>query len=230
LTKHIGIAAVSPEGAAYCYRQMSRHASAKLDPRDHPKISIHNEPLAGYIDAVRSQDWHAVGDLLRHSADLLASMGAELVLTPDHAVQHAVHLAGAGSRIPWIPMPELVADRVAADGRKIVGVIGTKLVTSGSTYQTHLGMRGIKVLGPKPDEAEKLDSIIFNELIYGKITPSSTLTFLGVVDSLMSRGCEGVVLASSEAPLVVNEGNSPLPTYDASDILAEGAIDRASAQ
>ena len=125
-------------------------------------------------------------------------------------------------------MPELVADRVAGDGRKVVGVIGTKLVTSGSTYQTHLGMRGIKVLGPKPDEAEKLDSIIFNELIYGKVERSSSLAILGAVDHLMSRGCEGVVLASSEAPLVVTEANSPLPPYDPTDILAAGVIDLAS--
>src|SRR5262245_53241499 len=93
LTKHIGIVGVSPEGAALFYRQISRQAARLLPPQEHPRVSIHNEPLALYIDAIRQNDWHAVGRLLRRSADLLARCGAEFCLSPDNAVQHGIHLA-----------------------------------------------------------------------------------------------------------------------------------------
>src|SRR5687767_1467118 len=65
VAKHIGIVAVSPEGAALFYRQIFRQASHLLEPHLHPRVSLHNEPLALYIDAVRAGDWHAVGELLR---------------------------------------------------------------------------------------------------------------------------------------------------------------------
>jgi aspartate racemase len=228
VAKHIGIVAVSPEGAALFYRQILREASHILEPHQHPRVSLHNEPLALYIDAVREGDWHKVGDLLRRSAEILARCGAELCLTPDNAVQHGVHLAEAGSPIPWVMMPELVAKAVEADKRRVVGLIGTKMVTTGSTYQTHLGLRGIQVLAPEPDDAERVDEIIFKELIYGDIRPASQAVVLSIIRHLKERGCEGVILGCSEAPLLVTPENAPLPIYDAAELLAKGAVQRAS--
>ncbi len=224
MTKHIGIVAVSPEGAALAVRAISRQASKLLPPHEHPRVSMHNEPLAHYIDAIRADDWHSVGYLLRRSADILAGCGAQFVLTPDNAVQHGVHLAEVGSRIPWITMTDLVARAVERDGRKKIGLIGTRMVTYGSTYQTHLAIRGIQVLPPEPSEADLLDEIIFGELIYGKFRIESQRAVLGVIGHLAERGCEGVILGCSEAPLLVTPENAGLPVYDAADILAEGAV------
>lgn len=67
-------------------------------------------------------------------------------MTPDNIVQHGLHLAQANSPIPWMTMSDLVAKAIESDGRKKVGIIGTKLVTMSSTYQTHLGLKGIQVI------------------------------------------------------------------------------------
>ncbi len=231
MTKHIGIAAVSPEGAALFYREIFRQAKRfASDPHDHPLVSLHNEPLAKYIDAVRSGDWHGVAELLQKSARHLASCGASFCLSPDNAVQHAIHLAEAGSPIPWLTMPELVAHAVVADSRKTVGILGTRWVTMASTYQTHLGLKGAKVVVPIPLDAEELDSIILNELIYGSVQESSRAKVLSIVAHLADRGAEAVILASSEIPLVVTSANCSLPLYDAAEILARGAVNRALAR
>lgn len=227
MTKHIGIVAVSPEGAALCYRQIFRQASHVLKPEQHPRVSLCGEPLHMYIEALRANDWHSVGDLLRKSARFLAACGAEFCLSPDNAVQFGVQLAEAGSPIPWLTMPELVAGAVVQDGRKVVGLIGTKMVTTASTYQTHLGLKGIQVLAPEPAEADELDRIIFSELIYGEIRPKSQQTVLAIIHRLRECRCEAVILASSEAPLMVTPELSPVPLYDAADILARGAVVRA---
>jgi len=231
VTKHIGIVAVSPEGAALFYREIFRQAKRLAsDPHDHPRVTLHNEPLASYLEAVRSGDWHAVAELLQKSARHLASCGATFCLSPDNAVQHAVHLAQSGSPIPWLTMPELVAHAVEADARKTVGILGTRWVTMASTYQTHLGLKGSKVVVPLPHDAEELDSIILNELIYGFVQESSRARVLAMVAHLADRGAEAVILASSEIPLVVTTTNCALPLYDAAEILARGAINRALAR
>jgi aspartate racemase len=226
LTRHIGIVAVSQEGAALCYRQILRQAGRLLPPGRQPRVSLHNEPLSEYIKALNAQDWHTVGDLLRRSAEILAGCGAEFCFTPDHAVEHGLHLAETGSAIPWLTMPELVAEAVARDSRRVVGLIGTKWVTTGATYQTKLGLRGIQVLAPEAAEAEALNGIIFNELIFGEIRPQSQRQVLGIIENLARRGCEGVIFGCSEAPLLVTPETSSLPVYDASDLLAQGAVRR----
>lgn len=226
MTTHIGIVGVSPEGTALFYRQLSRQSGRLLGPDCQPRISVHNEPLGAYIDAIRRDDWHAVGKLLRRSAELLHRCGAQLCVTPDNAVQHAVSLAEVGSPVPWLTTTEIVAEVVSEAGHKKLGLIGTRLVTGGSAYQTHLGLRGAKVVPPEPVDSERLDRIIFEELIYGQIRDESRMFVAGLTTKFAERGCDGVIVALSEAPLLLDGSTSVLPVMDASDILAAQAIRR----
>lgn len=228
MTKHIGIAGVSPEGAALCVRHLSRRAAGLLEPHEHPRISLHNEPLAYYIDAIRAGDWHAVGDLLRRSASILASCGADFCLTPDNAVQYAIHLAEHDSPIPWLSIPDLVATAVCQDERDVVGLIGTRWVTQGSSYQTRLGLRGVQVIVPSSEDIEAIDRIIVGELIYGRVRSESKKRAIEIASRLGDQGCQGLILGSSEAPLVFTPSTCPLPLYDAADILADQAVRQAA--
>lgn len=231
---HIGIVGVSPEGAALFYRQLARTGSLLASPDQQPRVSLHNEPLSNYLNAIRRDNWEAVGLLLRRSAELLARCGADFCLTPDHAVQHGVQLASVGSPIPWLTPTDLVANAIVADGRKKVGILGTKLVMFSSTYQTPLGMRGIHLLSPDECDADALEQIIYGELLLGHIRPESQYFVKRAIENLASRGCEAVILALSEGSMLVSHGtgigddlgHSPLPVYDASELLAEACIRR----
>jgi aspartate racemase len=221
---HLGIVGVSSEGAALFYRNLARQASNVRSPTDQPKISIHAEPLAEYLAAIRRDDWHAIGRLLRKSADMLASCGAQCVMTPDNAVQHGVQLAEVGSPIPWLTMPQLVGEAIAKDNRKRVGIIGTKMVCFSSTYQTQLGLQGIRVSPPNEADANTIDEIIFGELIFGYARPESIEKVRTILAGMAASGCEAIILASSELPLIVSEGVSPLPVYDSNELLAHAAL------
>lgn len=224
MTMHIGIVGVSPEGAALCYQQLFRHAAIMLEPHMHPTVSIHNIPLAQYIDAVKRDDWVQVAKLLSESAKRLASIGAEFCFTPDNAVQHAIQLARANSSIPWLNMTDAVAARIIEDQRSTVGVIGTRYVTTGSAYQTGLGIKGIKLVRPTDEDTDLLDNIIFSELVYGIIEEESRDAMLDVIRRLCERGCEGIILGNSEAPLLITPDVCDVPLYNASDIMAEHAL------
>lgn len=233
MPKHIGIAAVSPEGSALCYREIFRAAARRLGDHGHPVVTLHNQPLDNYVKAVLRDDWHTVGELLAGSARILAAAGADFVICPDNLMQHGVHLAEHYSpaatvpptpAIPWLTMTDLVTEAVVADGRRTVGLLGTKMVMFGSTYQTHLGLKGVRVEVPGPTEADTVDAIIFRELIFGVVKPESVRRLLSVIEHLRAKGAEGVVLASTEVPLMINRENSPLPVYDSTQLLAEGAV------
>jgi aspartate racemase len=224
MSMHIGIVGVSPEGAALCYQQLFRHAAIMLEPHLHPVVSVHNIPLAQYIDAVRRDDWVQVGKLLSESAQRLASIGADFCFTPDNAVQHAIQLAKVSSPIPWLKMTDAVAERIVEDQRATVGVIGTKYVTSGSAYQTGLGIKGVKLVRPSDDDAAELDRIIFSELVYGIIEEESRQAVLSIIRHLCDKGSEGIILGCSEAPLLISPDNCDVPLYNASDIMAECAL------
>lgn len=229
LARHIGIVGVSPEGASLCYKQVCRMAAPTGEPIVPPTVSLHSLPFCDYLDAIRRDDWRGVGQLLRDSAVKLAAAGAEFCFTPDNAVQHAVQLAEVGCPIPWLKMTDAVGEAIASDGRKTVGVIGTKVVTCGSVYQTDLGMRGIKLVRPEDHDTDLLETMIFEELVHGRVRASTRRTMLDIVTRLAGRGCEGVILGCSEAPLVITAEESPLPVYNAAQIMSERAVRHAHA-
>lgn len=228
---HIGIVGVSPEGAALFYQQITRELSRRLGQGDgsasHPRLTLHNKPIGLYLEALRADRWEIVSDLLAQSATLLADAGADFCLTPDHAVQHAVQAASDMSPIPWLSMPDLVADSLSKQGVQSVGILGTNWVARGSTYQTLLGLRGIKVIAPPEAESDRLDQIVFDELLYGKVDQESTDFVRSLIEWFKERGCEGVIVAGSEIPLVLPRTGCPLPLFDAAEMLASGAADRA---
>lgn len=224
MPKHIGIVAVSPEGSSFCYRLIGRRASEWPDPAKRPSITLHNRPFSTYLEALERGDWLTFGQMLADSARVLAEAGADFCVLPDNVAHHALHLAEANSPIPWLNMIQLVTDAVAANGCQKVGLIGTKYVTFGSTYQTMLGLKGMHLLVPPQDEAEEIDRIIFKEAIYGRVRPESRQRVVRSIRSLGERGCDAVIFASSEASLLLETEDSPLPVFDPVELLAEAAI------
>ncbi|MCE2924420.1 MAG: amino acid racemase [Phycisphaeraceae bacterium] len=221
--RHIGIVAASPEGSSLCYREVNRCAIRLVGDTGHPRITLHNEPLEDYLSAVERDDWHHVGELLARSASALQACGAEFCIMPDNLLQHGVHMAEPRSPIPWLNMAELVAQQVAAAGHKTVGLIGTRQVMFGSTYQTLLGIRGVKVIAPEAADAEMFNAIIFGELVHGEVTAASQTKWVQAIGRLQARGADGVILGCTEAPLLIGAAQSPLPVYDSTAILAEAA-------
>ncbi|MGD1915871.1 MAG: aspartate/glutamate racemase family protein [Phycisphaerales bacterium] len=222
--QHVGIVAVSPEGAAVTYSQFHRLATQLTMPGNRPAVTMHGEPFEQYLTAIAEQDWETVGNLLRQSAECLASAGADFCLTPDHVVQHAVQMAETGCSIPWLTMAQLLANKVGEDGRERVGILGTRLVTNGSAYQTHLGLKGVKVMTPSPEEVDEVDAIIFQELVLGEAREASRKRLAGVIERLADRGAEAIILGSSEVPLLISQATCPLPLYDPGEIQVQTAV------
>jgi len=69
--RHIGIVAVSAEGAALCYRTLCSESAAVLGPHDHPQVTMHTYPLTAYMQHVYADRWYEAGRLLLSSANIL---------------------------------------------------------------------------------------------------------------------------------------------------------------
>ena len=224
--KHIGIVAVSPEGSALCYRELFRYALHHVGDRGHPVVSMHGEPFENYLAALAKDDWHAIGELLLKSARALKAAGAEFCICPDNVAQNGIHLIESASPLPWLTMTEMVTNAVARDERQVVGLIGTKMVMHGSTYQALLGLKRIKVIVPDGPDADALNAIIFGELVHGDVVPESRQRIIEIIEKLKDKGAEGLIMAFSEGALMLDAYNSPLPIYDPVGLLAHGALGR----
>jgi len=224
MSKHIGIVVCSAEGAALCYRTLCNEASALMGEHMHPEVSMHTYPLAEYLVHIRSGNWPEVAKLMLSSARKLADIGAELAICPDNTIHQAFALVAAHSPIPWLHIAEAVGGEARARGLRTLGILGTKYLMTGPVYSDQLRHVGIVCEIPEEADRERIDAIIFKELVNGVFKEESRLYFNSVIRKLKDRGCDGVVLGCTEIPLLVDGNDCPLPTLDSTRLLARAAL------
>lgn len=224
MAKHIGIVACSAEGAALCYRTLCAEAPALMGEYMHPEISMHTYPLGEYMKHIRSENWPEIAALMLSSARKLARIGAELAICPDNTIHQAFDLVAAGSPIPWLHIAEVVGRHARSQGFTTLAVIGTKCLMTGPVYSQALRKLDIRCLIPDADDRERIDAVIFNELVNGVMRETSRLYFNEVIEKLKARGCEAVVLGCTEIPLLVDPNDCPLPALDSTRLLARAAL------
>jgi aspartate racemase len=222
--KHVGIVAVSAEGAALCYRTFCVEGAERVGPHAHPEVSLHNFPLATYMRHADAGEWERAGELLLESAEKLQRIGAELLICPDNTLHQALDLVRARSPLPWLHIAEEVAHAAGEQGVKRLGVLGTKLLMEGPVYAAPLAAAGIEKVIPNEEDRRKIDEIIFGELVYGRFESLSRRFFGRVIRRLEKAGCDAVALSCTEIPLLVRAADSPLPVLDSTRTLARAAL------
>jgi len=226
--KHIGIVAVSAEGAALCYRSICLEGPAILGPQTYPEISLHGFPLGSYQRLIDDDRWDAVGDLMLESAARLVRSGAELLICPDNTVHQGLDLVRERSPAPWIHIAEEVSAEARRRGCKRVAILGTRFLMEGPVYRSTLALSGIDHRVPDPEQRARINQIIYDELIYGRFLPESRAYFQTVIRDLGDGGCDAVALACTEIPLLISPTDSPLPVLDSTRILARAALREAT--
>lgn len=227
MTQHIGIVAGSAEGAALCYRTICLEAPAIMGEHNHPEITMNSAPMAELMPHIRANDWEAVARILAASAHKVAKAGADFAICPDNTYHQSFKYLIPQSPIPWLHIAGAVAEEAHRSGYSRLGILGTKYLTESSVYPEALEEFRIQREIPDETDRERINEIIFKELVNGIFPETSRLYFNEVVEKLKARGCDAVVLGCTEIPLIVRPDDCPLPTLDSTRLLARAALKRA---
>lgn len=228
--RHIGIVACSAEGAALCYRTIVHEGAERLGPHGHPEVTLSSLPLSRYVERLERNDWPAVAELMLESARKLAAAGADFLICPDNTLHAALPLAAPRSPLPWLHIAEAVADEARERQYRRLGILGTRWLVESDVYPSALAKRDVAFLLPERAERDELNRIIMDELVCGVFKPEALAFHQRVIQRMKGAGADAVVLGCTEIPLLLNDGNSALPTLDSTRLLARAALRRAVQQ
>jgi aspartate racemase len=198
--------------------------SALLGRHAHPEVTLHTYSLADYMHHIDAGEWHEVGEMLLSSAEKLRKAGADLLICPDNTAHEALDIVRARSPLPWLHIAEEVAAAAAERGYKRLLVLGTRYLMEGPVYPAKLRPRGLEYEIPDAESREQINTLIFDELVYGRFEESARAYFKDVIREAQGSGCDAVILGCTEIPLLISDSHSPLPTLDSTRILARAAL------
>jgi aspartate racemase len=189
---------------------------------------MHTHPLCEYMQYVEVGDWDSVANLMLSSEAKLAKAGADFIICPDNTIHQAFTEVAGKASLPWLHIAEVVTEEAVKQKYGRAGLLGTRYLMEGPVYSSKLARRGIECLTPNHEERQRVNRIIFDELVNGRFTKGSKEYLIAVIERLENQGCDSVILGCTEIPLIINAENSPLPVLDSTRLLARAALRTAS--
>jgi aspartate racemase len=198
-----------------------------MGEHNHPRITLDSIPMARHMEFITRDDWRGVAQLMLASARTLAQAGADFAICPDNTCHQAFEYLLPASPIPWLHIAEVVAREAEGHNFKRLGILGTRYLMEGPVYGEALKRYSISREIPDAPDRERINTIIFKQLVNGLFPEESRLYFNDVMDKLKARGCDAAVLGCTEIPLIVRPDDAPLPTLDSTRLLAQAALRQA---
>lgn len=94
-------------------------------------------------------------------------------------------------------------------------------------YKKKLVDAGVDVFTPEQEEIKMVNSVIYDELCLGIVSPNSREKYVRVIQNLKRKGAKGVILGCTEIGLLIRQEDVALPVFDTARIHAEQAALRA---
>lgn len=221
----IGIAGITIPGAIDCINKINQKVQGYFEHHHHPNIILHQPNFGPTHHAQNQGQWDIVEERLVESIETLAKSGADFVIIPANTVHKVIDNIKQRATVPVLSMLDMVAAECRRHNLKKVGILGTRWTMADHLYQNQLRLHNIEELIPSQEDQDIVQKAIFEQLIPTGNVKSKTLdALLAVTERLKARGCDGIALACTELPLVLNSENCGILTLDTTAILAEGAV------
>ncbi len=223
--KTIGIlGGMSPESTVAYYEYITRTYTKRFGDYSYPEVLIYSVSFQAYVDWPREGRWDLVAKGLSEAARALEVAGADVILIATNTMHIVFDEVESSVNVPMVSLLDAVGDAIEERETETAGLLGTAFTMEKTFYQQALAERGISVLIPGPADRELVNSIIYDELVAGQIREASRDAFVGIIDELVGRGAEGVILGCTEIPLLVRSNDVDVPLFDSTVIHAEAAL------
>jgi aspartate racemase len=226
--KTIGLlGGMSWQSTTQYYRLANELVAERLGGLHSAQCLLHSVDFAT-IEQLQKQDrWDDAGAFLASAAKSLEAGGSDLLLICTNTM-HKVYdqIAGAVS-IPVLHVVDVTAAAVHAAGVTTVGLLGTAFTMEQTFYRDRLASSGLEVVIPDDAQRALVHRVIFEELCLGVIRDESRAAFVEVIDGLVLRGAQGVILGCTEIELLLGPDDADVPLFPTTQLHISAAVDQA---
>jgi aspartate racemase len=222
--KTIGlIGGMSWESTAHYYRILNEETARLLGGLHSAPVIVHSVDFAPIEAMQRAGDWHGAGEVLAAIAVSLERSGAEVLGLATNTMHKVAEAILDRIAVPFVHIADPTAGALLTDGFATVGLLGTRFTMEERFYIERLEAAGLVVMVPDVG-ITNLNGIIYEELCRGIVREESRRVYVEAIARLASRGAEAVILGCTEISMLIDDGVSPLPTYDTTDLHAKALV------
>ena len=227
--KTIGlVGGMSWESSLEYYRIINEAIKEKLGGFHSAKCIMYSVDFEEIEKLQHQGKWDEATDLMIDAARRVEKGGADFVVICTNTMHKMASAVQKSINIPLLHIADVTAKKIKERGLKKVGLLGTKFTMEEDFYRMRLQEKhGLEVIIPEEEERLTIHSILYSELVMGEIKKISKEAFQKIIENLVTRGAEGVILGCTEIPLLVKQEDYEIPLFDTTTIHARAAVEYA---
>jgi len=208
------------------YRIMNESVKEKLGEFHSARCLLYSFDFAPIAKLQEKRKWKKLTKLMETAAQTLERSGAELIVICANTMHIMADEIQNYISIPILNIIDVTAEEVLKNGLSSVGLLGTIFTMEEDFYKKRLSEKyGIDVIIPSKVGRKVINSIIYRELSLGIIKNSSKEKYIEIINDLLSRNAEGIILGCTEIPLLIKPDDSILPVFDTTRIHAKAGVE-----
>ena len=224
--KTIGvIGGMSWESTAEYYRLMNTYVRDELGSLHSARILMYSCDFAEIERMQQAGDWEQMAGVLGRWALNLEQAGAELMVIATNTMHRVAPGVQSSISVPLIHIADATAEAAREIGLTRLGLLGTRFTMEQDFYRQKLACdHGIEVLVPSCAGRSLVHDVIYDELCQGIVRSGSREAIGQVIDGLVERGAEGIILGCTELPLIIRDEDVDVVRLDTTAIHARAAV------
>jgi len=221
------IGGMSWESSAAYYDIINREVSRRLGGDNSARVILTSTNFADVTRWHRKGDWKSVEHEVTHLAQGLERAGADCWLIACVTQHEVADAAAERVAIPLIHVADVTGEAIKATGVDSVGLLGTRFTMEREFFTGRLRRHfGQDVVLPSKADREYLHRTIFEEFALGVFKPETRAEYVRIINDLVTRGAQGVILGCTEISLLVRQEDTPaIPLFDSTKLHALAAVE-----
>lgn len=207
------------------YKLINEGINAKLGGLEFAQCIIHS---VNYGDIKRNNDandWDANLKLISDAALQLQNSGASAIIICANTMHHIADKVQQQINIPLIHIATETAKSIEQKGLKKVGLLGTKFTMEYDFFTNKLKEKNIETIIPDAEDRNFIHYTIFEELGRSIINPESKKRYQKIINQLIQKGAEGIILGCTEIPMLIKQSDVSVPVFDTTYIHSAAAVE-----
>ena len=222
------IGGMSWESSAQYYRLINEGVRDARGPTTSAKCLLWSFDFSEIEALQHSGDWAGLEAQMIEAGRRLAGAGAEALVICTNTMHLMADAVEAAAGVPLLHIADPTGAAVKAAGIGTVGLLGTAFTMERGFYKDRLASRhGLEALIPEAEDRALVHRVIYEELVAGVVRGESREAYRGVIQRLIERGAEGVILGCTEIMLLLGQSDSAVPLFDTTSLHAAAAVELA---
>ena len=227
--KTIGIiGGVSWASSEVYYRLLNEWMRDRFGDDYSAAILMYSLPFGEFAKQERRADkgdWRPLDATMIDAARRLEAGGADFIVIASNTLNSTGDMIEANVSIPVLRIEDAVGRAVRDRGLKKVALLGTKFTMEEPFYRERLKKYGFEVVTPDQKERDYINEAIFDRLCNDVITDADRVKFQRIIARLVKEeGAQGVILGCTEIPLLIEQKDVSVPTFDSTRLHARAAL------